>query len=204
MSKHVAIVAIVCAHAGTAVAQDFDDTTTETETTDTDTTTDAAPATTTTDTTAAAGTAAGGPTFGIEVELNTTGTIGILHGLYNIGGNYLDIGIGFDFVNTSPDEGDSTTETDIRLIVGYRMYRALSGRIRPFLEPYASIASIDTIAGDPLTLGLGARFGVDFELVPQFTLGAALGAELDYITADGGDQFRFGFYTTSINATFWW
>jgi hypothetical protein len=206
MTKHVVLIAIVCALGGTAAAQDIDDEgdgeTPSEETTESST--ESAPVATTTAEPAGGGEA--GLKYGIEVDLNAVGEIGLLHALYNLGGhNYLDIGLGFDVDIEMPDEGDTETELAVNVLLGYRMYRALTGRIRPFLEPYLLFRWADNDAlGNPLGAGVGGRLGVDFELFDQFTLGASLGAQLDFTHDDDSDDIGFALYTTAIAATFWW
>ncbi len=88
------------------------------------------------------------------------------------------------------------------------MYKEMDGRIHPYLEPYLIFtmrSDGSPMAEEPISIGAGAMLGVDFQLYDQFTLGAALGGGLEYeLVSDVGNTFSFGFYTTSINATFWW
>jgi hypothetical protein len=206
MTKHVAIAAVLCALAGTASAQDFEEetteeTTTEAPATDTSTTSsDAPPA-------AAAG---GAPKWGIEVGLNAIGDEPNLHGLMNLGGsNYLDLAVGFDLLTVMPEGGDTELLWNLRLLAGYRMYKPLTGRIRPFLEPFGTFQYIDFVGDDdpednPIVIGAGALLGADFELFEQFTLGTAVGAAATFTITDGGNLLELGLLTAAIRATFWW
>lgn len=204
MRKHLIIAAMVCALTPAAHAQDFDDDTTE-ETTDSwsdTTTTDTASSTST----APAASAAGGPgnyQWAIQASFNGAADLGFVHGLYNLGGNYLDLAVDFNFTYDSPDGGDSSTDVAFRVLAGYRMYRAMTGRIHPYLEPYAFFGT-STVDGEPLEFGVGGAFGVDFLLFDQFTLGTSVNAELAYETADAGSTLTIDVLTAAINATFWW
>lgn len=218
MNKLIAAGAALLAFTGTAVADDLDgdgldDLTGEAVLTidDTETPSDSG----STDEPAAAPAAAGadGPKMGIEASFNSVGSVGLLrdspliHLLYNLGGNYLDIFSGLSFTNTSPDMGESNTEIILNLGGGYRMYKDMDGRIHPYLEPYLLFTLFndnDDTVDDSIRIEAGAMLGVDFAVYDQFSLGAALGAGLAFVTSDAGSEFSIFTYTTSVNATFWW
>jgi hypothetical protein len=216
MNKLVASGAVLLAFTGTAVADDLDgdgldDITGEAVLTtpeDTSTTTTAEP-------TSAPAEAAGteGAKMAIETSLNTIGDIPVVHLLYNLGGNYLDAFVGLSIVNFAPEMGDGATVLSLSLGGGYRLYKEMDGRIHPYMEPYliftmTSDGNPDP-SPDPISIGAGGMLGVDFQLFDQFTLGASIGGGLEYEIDSPdfgveGNAFRFGLYTTSINATFWW
>jgi hypothetical protein len=120
------------------------------------------------------------------------------------GGNYVDIGAGVDFANVSPKNGDSKSVFELDVFAGYRMYKDVQGRIHPYVEPVLSLGvSTDEAMGEPKKIGLAGLLGVDFLLLDQFTLGAAVGGGFNYITAQNGSILNFGLFTSSVNATFW-
>lgn len=213
MKKLFAFGAVLLAFTGTAVADDldedgFDDVTGEAVMA-------AEPASGGTSASSSAAASGGGDAkkMAIIVSFNGVGDLPILHGLYNIGGeNYLDFFAGFGIENFAPDTGDGATIVELTLGGGYRMYKPMDGRVHPYLEPYLVFNMVNdggTTGGgdnpDPIRIGAGAMLGVDVEVVPQFTLGAAFGAGLDYeIISDFGNTFTLGVYTTALNATIWW
>jgi hypothetical protein len=155
--------------------------------------------------TATAEEAGGEPQMAIVTELQDGGTNPLLHFMYNLGGNWLDLEAGFSFVNISPDGGDSTSIVALELGGSYRMYKDMDGMIHPYLAPGARFAlSTDEAAGEPKVIGVGAQLGVDFMMFDQFSLGAALGAGLDFEITEAANTLAIFTYTTSINATFWW
>jgi hypothetical protein len=213
MKKLFATTALLLASTGTALAQTddlTDDTTTTSDdsvyTENTNTTTTNTPSN---DTAMSSGTGgAGGKQMAIATELNTTADVPVLHFLYDLGGNYLDIQALLAITNVSPEAGDGTTDFQFGVGVGYRMYKDMDGRIHPYLEPYVNFAlsqfGDDTVA-DETDIGAGANLGVDFMLFDQFTIGAAVGAGLNFnIASDVANTLSIGVYTTSINAAFWW
>ncbi|MEZ4366504.1 MAG: hypothetical protein R2939_09490 [Kofleriaceae bacterium] len=116
------------------------------------------------------------------------------------GENWLHLGASFR-IDKIGDGADTIIGLGVR--GGYRMYRLQHGRVRPFIEPYAGldIGSLDA-AGDTISMTLGGAFGIDFTVLPQFTLGLGVGLGASF--TDGFDALHVGTYTTSINATFWW
>jgi hypothetical protein len=213
MKKLFATTALLLASTGTAFAQTDDlgdETTTDdsvyTENTTTTTTNTNTPSN---DTSMSSGTGGvGGKQMAIATELNTTAGVPVLHFMYALGENYLDIEALLAITNVSPEAGDGTTDFQFGVGVGYRMYKDMDGRIHPYLEPYIQFAlsqfGDDTVA-DETDIGAGANLGVDFMLFDQFTIGAALGAGLNFnIASDVANTLSIGVYTTSINAAFWW
>jgi hypothetical protein len=144
--------------------------------------------------------------MGIGVGLQYPFAVPSANILYNLGGNWLDLSLAFNMRNTSPEMGDGTTEISVGIAVGYRMYRETTGRIRPYLEPFVAFGFVneDADPAKPIDIGLGAMLGVDFVLFDQLTVGAGVGAALDFQIAEGANTFGFGLFTTAINATFWW
>jgi hypothetical protein len=150
---------------------------------------------------------AGGPTMGISTAFPTGGDGGAANILYGMGGeNWLDLRLGVNFSKGVEDPitmtgGDSVFGVDLGL--GYRMYKPVKGKIRPYLEPAVFFGIDDfSAAGDTMFLALAALMGVDYALMDQFTLGVGVGAGLSFT-----QKFKaidFGLFTTSINATFWW
>jgi hypothetical protein len=144
--------------------------------------------------------------MGIATAFPTGGDGGAANILYGLGGeNWLDLRLGVNFSKSEEDPVTMTggTAFGIDLGVGYRMYKPVKGKIRPYLEP-AVFFSIDdfSAAGDTMALSLAALMGVDYALMDQFTLGVGVGAFLAF-----NDKFKtidFGLFTTSITATFWW
>jgi hypothetical protein len=216
MKKLFATTALLLASTGTALAQtdDVPDDTTTTDTsggiyTENATANTSTESSNTNDTSMSSGTGgAGGKQMAIATELNTTADVPVLHFLYDLGGNYLDIQALLAITNVSPEAGDGTTDFQFGLGVGYRMYKDMDGRIHPYLEPYVNFALAqfgdDTVA-DETDIGAGANLGVDFMLFDQFTIGAAVGAGLNFnIASDVANTLSIGVYTTSINAAFWW
>jgi hypothetical protein len=212
MKKLFATTALLLASTGTAFAQTDDvpdDTTTTDDSVYTENTTTTTTDTPTNDTAMSSGTGgAGGKQMAIATELNTTAGIPVLHFLYDLGGNYLDIQALLAITNVSPEAGDGTTDFQFGVGVGYRMYKDMDGRIHPYLEPYVNFALAqfgDDAVADETDIGAGANLGVDFMLFDQFTIGAALGAGLNFnIASDVANTLSIGVYTTSINAAFWW
>ena len=89
------------------------------------------------------------------------------------------------------------------------MYKPLTGKIRPFLEPFGSFAYVDFVGDqdpedNPIVLGAGAALGVDFELFEQFTLGTAVGGLVTFTIVDGGNLLQANLFTNAIRASFWW
>src|SRR5688500_17909924 len=74
-----------------------------------------------------------GAQMAIVAEWNAAGDSPVIHMLYNLGGNYLDLELLFAITNVSPDTGDSLTEFDLGAGIGYRMYKDMDGRIHPYL-----------------------------------------------------------------------
>ncbi len=147
--------------------------------------------------------------LGIGVSLNETAADPRIHLLKAIGANYLDLSVGFNFANLSPPgPAPSRSILGLELSAGYRLYKDMSGRIHPYLEPLVEFGSqSDDLAGNPKHVGAGAQFGVDLMLLDQFTLGAAIGGGLDFASRSIGNPrsaFTIFVFTTSINATFWW
>jgi hypothetical protein len=103
------------------------------------------------------------------------------------------------------DKADPDTDSVLGIGVrgGYRMYRMQAGRVRPDVEPYIGldIPTLDEV-GDTMALTAGGIFGVDFTVLPQFTLGAGIG--LGGRFTNGFDTTHIGTFSSSINATFWW
>jgi hypothetical protein len=155
-------------------------------------------------------TGAGDPSMGIEAEWNAVGSSPIVHFLYNLGGNWIDAGVGLGITNTSPDVGDSTTLFQLSLFGGYRMYQDMDGRIHPYLEPYVDFGLAndnDDTTPNTTGFGAGAMLGVDCQILDQLSLGAAIGGGLNFtLVSDPAKEnvLNIGVYTTSINATFKW
>lgn len=156
--------------------------------------------------TTAAETGGGGePQMGIQADFNSSSGIGAAHFLYNVGGNYLDLIVGINLINVSPEVGDGTTVFELDLGLGYRMYNDMDGRIHPYLEPFVNFGlSTDEATGEPKNIGAGAMLGVDFMLFDQFTLGAQVGGALNFQLTEPANTLSIGLFTSSINATFWW
>jgi hypothetical protein len=143
--------------------------------------------------------------MGIETAFPTGGDGAHANFLWGMGKNMLDLGIGIDFVHTDvadPMTGDKTT-FGVDLFAGYRMYKPMKGKLHPYLEPaiHFGIPSFSH-AGDTMVLGVGAMFGVNYEIIPQFTLGTGIGAGLNF--SNKFKDINFGLITASITAGFWW
>jgi hypothetical protein len=204
MKKSFAIVAVVCALTGTASAQDdveggtdaTEETTTETTEVSTETTT-----TTSNTTTTEGGAAGAGHQYGIEAAFNAAADEPAVHLLYNLGGNYLDLGLGLAV------ESEAETAWNLELELGYRMMRTMVGRVQPYIKPLVVLAIADTgVEGSDtlLSFGAGAAFGVDYELFPQFTLGTEVGGAIVYTNTDPDATIAFELTTAALKATFWW
>jgi hypothetical protein len=153
----------------------------------------------------AEGTGGGAHSKGLQVSYNAAGDSPVLHYLHGMGTATLDLEVLFGFTNISPDGGDSTSVVEIGIGGAYRMYKDMDGRIHPYLAPGAFFAlSTDEAAGEPKIFGVGAEMGVDFMVFDQFSLGAALGAGLQFEITEAANTLSIGTYTTSINATYWW
>ena len=122
---------------------------------------------------------------------------------------WLNLSLGVNFANTgdsvdsmgNPIEG--ATSFGLALGVGYRMYKPMKGKVRPYLEPSISLQAADIgEISDELGLALGALMGIDYALWEQFTIGAGVGARLNMLNAF--DSTSFNLFTADINATFWW
>lgn len=202
MKSSMMIAALVCAMAGTASAQDDveggTDATEETTTETTETTAEPAAASAA----PAEGGAAGGHQYGIEASLNSAADEAAVHLLYGLGGNYLDLGLGFAVVSSAD------TEWNLELELGYRMMRSPIGRVQPYLKPLVILNVVsEAEAGESETsigFGAGAAFGVDYELLPQFTLGTEVGAALLYEDTDPDATISVALVTAALKATFWW
>lgn len=166
------------------------------------------------DTAAAPAPAADGATdykMGIGVVFPTGGDGAHANFLWGMGKNYLDLSVGVNFSKGPVVDPMGMTSDEsifgVDLGVGYRMYKPMKGKIRPYLEPFGNL-SIGSFAdaGPTLTLAVGALMGVDYQLWEQFTLGTGIGAVLVFDN-DGTDPFKvidFGLVTSPIIATFWW
>lgn len=213
------------AFAGTALAQDDDVGMDDEDTSDdwsSDTSSETTPDTSS-DAPAVTASTSGGPTMGLSIpifnNIDFSGLAGLIGGdagfptanlLYGLDANtYLDLQLGINFgPGGEVDDGMGGTIAGddifgLKLGVGYRMYKPSKGKIRPYLEPSIVLTVADLAnAGDVIDLGLGARMGVDYALWEQFTLGAAIGADLNF--NDAFDTITFNLLTTGMNATFWW
>jgi hypothetical protein len=201
MKKSFAIVAVVCALTGTASAQDDVEGGTEaTEETTTETTeVSTEPTTTTTSAAAEGGHAGGGHQYGIEATFNAAADEQAVHLLYNLGGNYLDLGLGLAV------ESEAETTWNLELELGYRMMRTMAGRVQPYIKPLVLLSVTDPGEADTLlSFGAGAAFGVDYELFPQFTLGTEVGGAIVYTNTDPDATIAFELTTAALKATFWW
>ena len=144
-------------------------------------------------------------TLGVGVVFQSGGQLPVANALYFLDPNTalnLALGISLSSVEAPPPE-DRTTVFGILLGAGYRMYKPLSGRVRPFLEPGGafSIANFDE-AGETMALNLYAVMGVEFVVVDQFTLGTGVGATLTF--ANEFKNISFGLITNPIIATIYW
>jgi hypothetical protein len=154
--------------------------------------------------------AAGGTTghdMAIVASFNGTGNFDHARVLKALsGGNYLDLALSLDYSNTNPDgPGSSISTFSLGATAGYRMYKEMNGRIHPYISPYLGLGVTDDDAmGNPKLLEAGGLLGVDFLLLDQFTLGAAVGAALRYTIFEDRNVLNFNLFTTWINATFWW
>jgi hypothetical protein len=202
MKKSFAIVAVVCAMGGTASAQDdFEGGADATEETTTETTEVSTETTTTTSATGNAGGAhaGGGHQYGIEATFNAAADEPAVHLLYNLGGNYLDLGLGLAV------ESEAETAWNLELELGYRMMQTMAGRVQPYIKPLLLLSVTDPGAADTLlSFGAGAAFGVDYELFPQFTLGTEVGGAIVYTNTDPDATIAFELTTAALKATFWW
>ena len=147
--------------------------------------------------------------WGISTAFPTGGDIANLDFLYGLGGaNWLDVTLGFNIDHTPANAAGAPANTLVEANVGlgYRMYKAASGRIHPYMEPAIDLSIGDFgNAGKTVGLGIAGKLGVDFQLFSQFTLGVQLAASLDFISAgDTFNQIHVGTSTSNINATFWW
>lgn len=215
----VALVALLSSYSAIALAEDADGDGVEDEVAaDTTATEEPAPATGGADfwkmglsfalsrTLSLAVTGAGDLESGVEGE----NTANFLYGLNEKA--YLDLQIGINFAKSPEVAGPPAsggTVFGIDLGIGYRMYKPMSGKVRPYLEPMVRLAIDDfSEAGGTLFFGLGAAMGVDYQVWDQFTLGGMIGGALGFDgSGPGGDPFKvisFGLFSAGINATFWW
>ncbi len=141
-----------------------------------------------------------GYTMGISNTWPTGGDGGSANLLYAMGENWLDLQIGF---NLDVVEATDSTTIGIELGAGYRMYKEMSGKVRPYIEP-GILLTIGDFGDVGPTMGLLAfgAMGIDYALMDQFTLGTSLAAGLGF--TNEFKDISFGLITTSINATFWW
>lgn len=116
------------------------------------------------------------------------------------GENWLDLGVSLR-IDKAGDGADTVFGLGVR--GGYRMFRAQMGRVRPYVEPFAGIdiGTLDDV-GASLSLVAGARGGVDFTVLPQFTLGTSIGLGASF--SDDFNNIHIGTFQSSIDATFWW
>ncbi len=154
--------------------------------------------------------ASGGPyKMGISTAFPTGGDAAAANLLWGLGADvYLDIRFGLNFFTGEQYDPINDVYNDVTIFgteigVGYRMYKPLKGRIRPYLEPMIAINIADFSAfADTLSLGVGAMLGVDLIVIDQFTLGTGIGAQLSF--ADSFGAIDFHLLTNYINATFMW
>ena len=147
--------------------------------------------------------------WGISTAFPTGGDATNLDFLYGLGGaNWLDVQLGFNIDHTPANAagGAANTVVEANVGLGYRMYKASSGRIHPYLEPAIDLGIGDfSNAGKTIGLSIQGKAGVDFQLFSQFTLGVQLVGSLNFISAgDTFNQIHLGTSTSNINATFWW
>jgi hypothetical protein len=146
-------------------------------------------------------------TMGIGTTWPTGGDGGHANFLWKLGGeNWLDLSIGVDLTKL-PDPLDPMADAEVvfgfELGAGYRMYKPMKGRIRPFLEPFLVFGAADVSNfADVMQLTVGAMMGFDYQLMDQFTLGAGIGAAAAF--QNKFKEFDIGLFTASINATWWW
>ncbi len=146
-------------------------------------------------------------TKGIETSFPTGGDAAHADFLWGLNDKaLLDLGIGVSF-NKSPADPvlmtPSATIFGFDFIAGYRMYKPMSGKVRPYLEPAVHLGISDfKHAGDTVQLGVAALMGVEYEVVPQITLGVGVGADLNF--SQKFKAINFGLFTSSVNITFWW
>jgi hypothetical protein len=198
MKNTIMIAAVVCALGGTASAQDDVEGTTDTTEETTTETTEVSTETTATTAAVEGGAAAGGHQYGIEASLNSAADEGAVHLLYNLGGNYLDLGLGFAVVSAAD------TGWNLELELGYRLMRSPVGRVQPYLKPLVLLSVADEGEDTLVAFGIGGAFGVDYELFPQFTLGTEVGAAIEWEDTDPDATITFGLITAALKATFWW
>ncbi len=82
----------------------------------------------------------GSDSVGIHYDLNDTSAVRV-----NLG-----------IANAPDDDGKSAMFKDIDLRVAYRMFKAKSSAVRPFMQGHLSV---DNVTGDDMNLGLGAGIG---------------------------------------------
>ena len=104
----------------------------------------------------------------IATELNTTADVPVLHFMYDLGGNYLDIQALLAITNVSPEAGDGTTDFQFGVGVGYRMYKDMDGRIH-YANPSLAVRlglRLDELEGQTLAdVLVPAEHGVTIEAI---------------------------------------
>lgn len=150
-------------------------------------------------------------TLGINTTFPTGGNGAAADIVYFLDPNAaLDLSLGINLAVTGDSVDPITgqpvedgTVFGLSIGAGYRMYKPLSGRIRPFLEPGVVLAIADfSEAGDTLALAAFATLGVELQVTDQFTLGTGVGGALSF--EDSFETIRLGLNTASIFAGFYW
>jgi hypothetical protein len=87
--------------------------------------------------------------------------------------------------------------------LGYRMYKHHTGKISTFLEPQAivSVGDVSSFA-DVLTIGIGARMGVECMFTDWFSVMGSIGAQVDF--SDKFKDIELTTPTSGLTANFYW
>jgi hypothetical protein len=137
--------------------------------------------------------AGGGGSVGVEYFLDATSALDL---------DFVAPGL-FKFGKTQdPATGNSTTDLVFDFTIGYKMVKAHEGRVTTFIEPAIELGSDTSNFGDNFHAGIGAVLGVEFWVAPQFSLGGAVGVELNF--TNKFNDFVFQTFNTGLFASIYW
>jgi hypothetical protein len=108
----------------------------------------------------------GSDSVGIHYDLNDTSAVRV-----NLG-----------IANAPDDDGKSAMFKDIDLRVAYRMFKAKSSAVRPFMQGHLSV---DNVTGDDMNLGLGAGIGGEWFYNENISLELSTGLSFGMATTPG-------------------
>lgn len=87
--------------------------------------------------------------------------------------------------------------------LGYRMYKHHTGKISTFLEPQAVVSVVDVSNfADALTLGVGARMGVECMFTDWFSVSGSIGAQVAF--SQKFKDIELTTPTSGLTANFYW